>query len=528
MAENRAAELNGGVNEDEALRIAIAMSLGQDPAADRNARDDAVVDLTSDQDDDETESGSDGDGDGNEPIVTKPLHVPSSPRKPQDQGQQQQQRHVVPSSLSGLAAPGIDRKAMEQERLARLNKRKASSPPSEPVELRPQQRQKTLANEGLGRVLQPSKSDRELPSRDVKIGGDGRVRPNQPYKNDGDGSGTTVPFVTRGEQRSRLPYPRGVVKKTWAYGHARQGDDIRIEEVLQKGKLKLAVLSSYQWDDEWLLSKVDLARTKVILVAFAATETKKEEMRSNVPRERIRFCFPPMLGVGSMHSKLQLLKYDDYLRIVVPTGNLVSYDWGETGVIENMVFLIDLPKLETAEQRDTQQFTAFGDDLSYFLLAQGLSEKLVDSLRNYDFSETSRYAFVHTIAGSHSLEERWSRTGYCGLGRAAKALGLGLEEPVEVDFVCASIGAVNDSLLSALYYACQGDSGVKEYESRTAGGRKVKDAKSGQDDDVAAIKRHFRVYFPSEETVLESKGGKDVGTTTICDLTNLLNPPRLL
>lgn len=37
-----------------------------------------------------------------------------------------------------------------------------------------------------------------------------------------------------------------------------------------------------------------------------------------------------------MHSKLQLLRYPDYLRVVVPTGNLVPYDWGETGVMENV------------------------------------------------------------------------------------------------------------------------------------------------------------------------------------------------
>jgi hypothetical protein len=37
-----------------------------------------------------------------------------------------------------------------------------------------------------------------------------------------------------------------------------------------------------------------------------------------------------------MHSKLQLLKYKTYLRVVIPTGNLTSYDWGETGVMENV------------------------------------------------------------------------------------------------------------------------------------------------------------------------------------------------
>lgn len=43
-----------------------------------------------------------------------------------------------------------------------------------------------------------------------------------------------------------------------------------------------------------------------------------------------------MHGSGSMHSKLQLLKFPGYLRLVVPTGNMVPYDWGETGVLENV------------------------------------------------------------------------------------------------------------------------------------------------------------------------------------------------
>src|SRR5204863_9885118 len=60
--------------------------------------------------------------------------------------------------------------------------------------------------------------------------------------------------------------------------------------------------------------------------------------RSNVPAHIVKFCFPPMggAGSGSMHSKLQLLKYKNSLRIAIPTGNLTRYDWGETGVMENV------------------------------------------------------------------------------------------------------------------------------------------------------------------------------------------------
>ena len=62
-----------------------------------------------------------------------------------------------------------------------------------------------------------------------------------------------------------------------------------------------------------------------------------------------------------------------------------------------MVFLIDLPRIADGSKRDGDQLTPFGEDLSYFLAAQGLDEALIESLRNYDFSETSRYGFVHTM-----------------------------------------------------------------------------------------------------------------------------------
>lgn len=41
--------------------------------------------------------------------------------------------------------------------------------------------------------------------------------------------------------------------------------------------------------------------------------------------------------VNCMHSKLMLLFHPEYLRIVVPSANMVPYDWGEQGgVMENV------------------------------------------------------------------------------------------------------------------------------------------------------------------------------------------------
>ncbi|KAK4242628.1 hypothetical protein C8A03DRAFT_11236 [Achaetomium macrosporum] len=469
-----AAEINGAEDDDEALRIAIALSLGKDPSEGAGqSSGKGMIDLTQDDDDD--------DRDGN----SEPKETSAS-----------QQKTTSTAGLSGLA--GLDRKKMEEERLARLGKRKA--PQSEDDGLsgsRPLQRPRVAAGSSPPSSLLSASA---APGEEDKSG---RLRV---------GASTSSSTITA-SRSGGLPFPSGVVKKTWAYGQPRQGDDIKIEEVLQKHQLELAVLSSYQWDEEWLLSRVDLARTKLILIAFAVSEAQKEEMRNNVPRDRIRFCFPPMQPMGAMHSKLMLLKYEKYMRVVIPTGNLMSFDWGESGTMENMVFIIDIPKFTTAEEREAQRLTPFAEELLCFLRAQQLDEKLVNSLLNYDFAETSRYHFVHTIPGSHVSEDAWKRTGYCGLGRAVSALGLSTPDPIELDFVCASLGAVNYSLLLALYYACQGDSGLKEYGKRITG-NKTKGASSAKDE--AMLRDHMRVYFPSRDTVLQSKGGKDAAGTICC------------
>lgn len=62
-----------------------------------------------------------------------------------------------------------------------------------------------------------------------------------------------------------------------------------------------------------------------------------------------------------------------------------------------MVFVIDLPKIEDPAKRAANTLTPFGEDMAYFLEAQGLDDGLIRSLARYDFSETARYGFVHTM-----------------------------------------------------------------------------------------------------------------------------------
>ncbi|KAI0013953.1 phospholipase D/nuclease [Xylariaceae sp. FL0662B] len=445
-------------DEDAALRYAIALSLQEagNPSVKK------PIELSSDEDEDDLDKG------------------PAYPPIPKETGKEsgkasakdilETTKKPSPPAASGLAALGLDRKKMEEERLARLGKRKALE----------------SDQDGQGR--------RQRPKLDAS-----------PEK-------AVLPYQTSSATQSNdreLPYPKGIVKKTWASGFPRE-DDITIEEVLQKDQLELAVISSFQWDEDWMLKKIDMTKTRVVLIAFASDETQQEQMKANVPPGRIKFCFPPMLPMGSMHSKLQLLKYPKYLRIVVPSGNFVPYDWGEPGIIENIVFLVDLPRIEDLAMRSANRLNAFGEELCYFLRAQGLEESLVNSLANYDFSGTDRYRFVHSIGASH-VGDKWQRTGYCGLGRAVTSLGLNTTADIDIDIVISSLGAINMDLVTAIYFAAQGDNGLKEYARRTSKGNKAKRAA----DDASAYKDKFRIYFPSHDTVIHSRGGRNAADT-IC------------
>ncbi|KAL4803330.1 tyrosyl-DNA phosphodiesterase-domain-containing protein [Aspergillus unguis] len=516
------------LSEDEDLRAAIAASLNDAPPAPiaKNDTSRPVIDLTADSDsevipiypksksvvsseasreasavdnvDDTDDNESDEDlkmaismslqgNSGQGPANMAPTSVPIEA--------QSQAREQTP--VKGQTGPasggllGLDRKKMEEERLARLAKRKADSPTTGQREVK-QPRTEAQAETSSARVpATPSPVQTTTGTVDA---------PAMP---------SSVPSIQ---------FPAGTVKKTFAFGHRRSGDDIKIEEVLQTSDLELGVLSSFMWDIDWLFSKVNLAKNRLLLVMQAKTEAEKREYESDAAIWKgLRLCFPPMDGqINCMHSKLMLLFHPEYLRIAVPTANLTPFDWGEQGgVMENTVFIIDLPKIETSKN-DTK--TNFYNDLVYFLKATTLHENIIAKLEKFDFSKTEKFAFVHTIGGPH-FGDSWQRTGYCGLGRSITSLGLQSNKPLNLDFVASSLGSLTSDFIKCIYLAAQGDSGLTELTIRTTKSFPVKSPSEPRRllhaNTADEWRDRFRIYYPSQETILRSKGGPD-SAGTIC------------
>ena len=280
---------------------------------------------------------------------------------------------------------------------------------------------------------------------------------------------------------------------------------------------------------EWLYSKINVDSTRLILIVGAKEELLKERWqheKSKMPH--LCVCFAPMESpVQIMHAKLMLLFHPNYLRIVVTTANMMPHDWGETGVMENMVFLIDLPRIFTnanlVEKPQERMMTSFGMNLVKFLDAIGLYKQITQHLTNFDFSRTKDLAFVHSIGGVHvGQDEPWRRTGFCGLGLAIRELSLDTLDgsPVSVDYVTSSLGATRPDFLQTLYMACQGDNGLTTYcwqHQITKSGEKLNrqvefEAKRVAYTDIYA---NLRIYYPLHQTV-ENSGGGTASGGTIC------------
>lgn len=307
-------------DEDEDLKKAIALSM-QDTErfSSPSQKQTVVLDLTSDEETDDLD-----------PVVVPKQKISNGTIKPENENIKKLSEPYglksTESPISGLG--GFDRKKMEEERLARAAKRKA--PISPPTIQRESVRHGSRASHDLSASL--SEQTERRPSKKIMLSSSSISEISSQHNNsnvvslldDDELSGMTnrkVALRPKNMQNARgflipsqlmnaepttladidihtnptldvaaahqakmpdaqsftrqqaqlgsgIQYPRGTVKQTWAYGFPRV-DDIKIEEVLQKADLDLAVLSSFQWDEEWILSKLDMKRTKLICVVQA-------------------------------------------------------------------------------------------------------------------------------------------------------------------------------------------------------------------------------------------------------------------
>nr|KMM63835.1 hypothetical protein CPAG_00189 [Coccidioides posadasii RMSCC 3488] len=438
--------MDGYYDDEEAINAALVASLNDSikPHSKSLAMERDVVDLTGDP---EGNSPNDAVEDSvssvDDPDLRRAIALSLqdqapvlSPPQRHHAREVQRENHVISEDNKGsspsskehssgaFSLRGMDRKKQEEERLARLAKKRKA--------------------EDVSLAESPARQAKVVKSAPIDL----TEESNQ--QNHAKAVAASKPLASNTPDPS-LQFPNGAIKKTWAFNYPRE-DDIKFEEVVQKDDLELAVLSSFQWNMDWLFTKFNVKKTRFLLV------------------------------MGH--------KYE-----------------------EELLFLIDLPRKILGSQEKTS--TPFFDELVYFLKASALHEKIIAKLSEFDFGKTAGFAFVHTIGGSHTGSD-WGKTGVCGLGKAVTMLGLQTPQPLKLDYVTSSLGSLNDQFMRSMYLAAQGDNGLKELTLRTSKtfpsdkwGVTVKKA------DGAEWKDRFLIYFPSLKTVQGSRA-RPSGAGTIC------------
>ncbi len=420
---------------------------------------------------------------------------------------------LSPAPLDSTGLHDLDRKAMEAERLARLKRKRDGSKDTATEPGRGPGagvvRGARISPPPLRRAPAPApvasatvNSTMTISGSSVNASASATIQPSTP-------SAALV-----------KTYPNGIVLKTYAPGYPADRTISFPQLIAPISSLTSCLLSSFIWDFDWLFPHFDTKTTSFRLVMHAKYPSQKAQIEADfagIPN--VRVCFPPMGGnVNCMHSKLMLLFYPERCRVVVPTANLMGFDWGLGSVMENMLWTIDLPLLAAGEE-GTEGETKFRQSLIGFLQAQTVPMNIIAKLQLYNFKNTQDVRFVHTIGGVHELD-RWRDTGHCGLGKAVTSLGLATTNSIDVDFVTSSVGSLNGEFMRSIYMACQGDDGLTEYTLRTVktfparrsagGGKDLVQKAAGRDWE-----KRFRFYFPSKGTVQSSNGG--IGSAgTIC------------
>ena len=191
------------------------------------------------------------------------------------------------------------------------------------------------------------------------------------------------------------------------------GKNYKLQDLLTP-KVEKAFLSSFVYDWEWLESL--LGNYNVVFAMHS------RELKGTLKLSENRIAVIPPLGqYGCMHIKLLLLWYPGFMRLILPSANLIQLDWED---LENIVYFQDFPRISS--QNDSQ----FYKDLVKILRDLQVPKTLIDSLENVDFSK-ARGRLVSSIPGKFSNQE-FLDYGACKLSQIIQEISPGLDHDQEV------------------------------------------------------------------------------------------------
>ncbi|KAF8595289.1 phospholipase D/nuclease [Ceratobasidium sp. AG-I] len=422
--------------------------------------------------------------------------------------------------LSPMSAFRAERARMEQERIARLKRRRLD----------------TTGHDNAGNDEDEDDEDNELDKRPSK-------RPSPTLTSSSHSSSknksTSASYAGSFNTPDRAGmFWHGALRQT-ANKHTTKSQDTKpvfrlTSDILPpvnaptassslENTLSFAIVSSYSLDLPWLYSLFP-PNVPVILIAQPGQDGRADLHHTLPGWVRTSPALPG--GRGCMHVKLMLLFFKSgRLRVVIPTANFVPYDWRD---IENSVWLQDIP-LQTdppppppPQPEDSTAITeGFGERLERVLkalnVAPAIEAHLIDQrasgevrlpLRSldelharWDWSRVTA-KLIPSIAGKHTGWPAVLPVGHVALMKAVMDMKAA-DEGVEIECQGSSIGAYSTSWTNEFMSSARGVSPETWLDIPKT--RRTKAHPSG-----------LKIVFPSLSTVDTSVLGRPGGGTIFC------------
>ncbi|KAI0019105.1 tyrosyl-DNA phosphodiesterase-domain-containing protein [Xylariomycetidae sp. FL0641] len=323
--------------------------------------------------------------------------------------------------------------------------------------------------------------------------------------------------------RTRLVYPGGALRITRTPGRRDTKNCVNLEDVIQKRRLVSACIFSFFIADDELFRHLPLSHSSDevpiyvgrdpnmdptveeacdqagVVVNGKTTSKQLDALRPQISRlhcEKYGKNFHAFhaWASGSSHSKILVLMYTSFLRIVITSCNMMDID---TVLGDNHWYIHDLPKREVPAEDAPSGFEA---DLLAHLRALGTPDKFVDSIRGkYDYA-TVKVRLVTSVPGTHSGEKA-EAYGLLRLRRVLTDLDLDLptkERAKKLSFeVCAaSIGNLSAKWLHSFHSCALG-------------------AESLQSNDEASEVPDLKIFYPTTADVRAAHESAQDGAVSI-------------
>ncbi|XP_050655031.1 tyrosyl-DNA phosphodiesterase 1 isoform X2 [Macaca thibetana thibetana] len=176
---------------------------------------------------------------------------------------------------------------------------------------------------------------------------------------------------------------------------------LHIKDILSPlfGTLVSSAQFNYCFDVDWLVKQYppEFRKKPILLVHGDKREAKAHLHAQAKPYENISLCQAKLdIAFGTHHTKMMLLLYEEGLRVVIHTSNLIHADWHQK---TQGIWLSPLyPRIVDGTHESGESATHFKADLISYLMAYNAPslKEWIDTIHEHDLSETNVYLIGST------------------------------------------------------------------------------------------------------------------------------------